>query len=108
MPPFHRTIPGLLNPAGIFGPTPGPDLSGGLQIICRLLDGSIKACPNISFGIVDVPNWLMRVLALFKPSFKDIVAQLGRNKNASNEKAKKLLGRAPRSHEETILASAES
>jgi dihydroflavonol-4-reductase len=152
----------VINPAGIFGPTPGPDLSGGLQIICRLLDGAIKATPNISFGIVDVrdvadlhlramvnpkangerflaladevlkfhdiaillrnklgdraknvttkvmPDWLMRVLALFKPSFKDIVAQLGRNKNASNEKAKKLLGWTPRSHEEAILASAES
>ena len=158
----YRLELAVINPAGIFGPTPGPDLSGGLQIICRLLDGSIKACPNISFGIVDVrdvadlhlramvdpkangqrflaladevllfhdiamllrnklgdraknvttkiaPNWLVRVFALFKPSFKDIAGQLGRNKKASNEKAKKLLGWAPGSHEEAILASAES
>jgi len=34
----------------------------------------------------------MRVFALFNPSFKDIVALLGRNKKASNEKAKKLPG----------------
>jgi hypothetical protein len=47
----------------------------------------------------------LRVFALFKPSFRDIVAQLGRNKKASNEKAKKLPGWAPGSHEEAILAS---
>jgi dihydroflavonol-4-reductase len=55
-----------------------------------------------------MPDWFMRVFALFKPSFKDIVARPGRNKKASNEKAKKLLGWTPGNHEEAILASAES
>jgi hypothetical protein len=48
--------------------------------------------------------WLVRVFALFKPSCKDIASQLGRNKKASNEKAKKLPGRATGNHEEAILA----
>jgi hypothetical protein len=37
----------------------------------------------------------MRVFAFFKPGLKDIVGQLGRNKKAGNEKAKKLPGWAP-------------
>jgi dihydroflavonol-4-reductase len=152
----------VINPVGIFGPTPGPDLSGGLEIIKRLLTGSMKACPNISFGIVDVrdvadlhlramvhtsannqrflalsgdilllhdialllksklgdrakkvttkiaPDWIVRVLAMFNPALKEVAGQLGKNKYASNEKAKKLLGWQPRNHEEAIIAAAES
>jgi nucleoside-diphosphate-sugar epimerase len=108
----------------------------------RMLDGSMKAIPKISFGIVDVrdvadlhlramtspeargqrflalaggvlslheialmlknkmgdearnvttktlPDWLVRIAALFNPTAKSIVSQLGRVKNASNEKPK--------------------
>lgn len=152
----------VVNPVGIFGPSLGPTLSGGLEILKQLLDGSMKAVPNINFGIVDVrdvadlhlramtssqakgqrflalaggvlslhdialmlrqrmgdeaksvttkvlPNFLVRIAALFNPAAKNIVSQLGRIKNASNEKAKTLLGWKPRTNEEAILASAES
>jgi dihydroflavonol-4-reductase len=54
------------------------------------------------------PDWLVRLFAMFKPELKDIAVQLGRNKNASNAKAKKLLNWQPRNHEEAILAAAES
>ncbi|WP_165760174.1 hypothetical protein [Niastella populi] len=43
-----------------------------------------------------------------KPSLKDIAVQLGKNRKAGNVKAKKLLNRQPRNHEEAILAAAES
>jgi hypothetical protein len=54
------------------------------------------------------PDRLVRLFAMFKPSLKDIAARLGRNRNASNAKAKKLLNRQPRNHEEAILAATES
>lgn len=53
-------------------------------------------------------NWLVRIAAWFNPAAKNIVSQLGRVKNASNEKAKTLLGWTPRSNEEAVLAAAES
>jgi len=43
-----------INPMAILGPLLGPDLSSGHQLLKGLLDGSIKACPPINFGIVDV------------------------------------------------------
>ena len=49
-------------------------------------------------------DWLLRLFALFNPAMKDIVARPGRNKKAGNAKAKKLLNRQPRNHEEAILA----
>jgi dihydroflavonol-4-reductase len=42
------------------------------------------------------------------PTVKQILPELGMNKNASNEKARRLLGWNPRSREESILATAES
>jgi len=49
----------------------------------------------------------VRLFAIFKPELKDIVARFGRNRKAGNAKAKKLLNRQPRNHEETILAAPE-
>jgi len=39
---------------------------------------------------------------------RQILPELGKVKNASHEKAKRLLGWAPRSNEESIVATAES
>jgi hypothetical protein len=39
---------------------------------------------------------------------KLILRELGRRKNATNEKAKGMLGWAPRSNEEAVVATAES
>ena len=55
-----------------------------------------------------LPNWLIRVLALRNPAMKGMVPILGVNLNATSDKAKALLGWAPRSREEAILATAES
>ena len=55
-----------------------------------------------------LPDWLVRAAALFNPMAKKIVPQLGRIKNASNEKARLLLGWSPRTNEEAILSAAES
>ncbi len=55
-----------------------------------------------------LPNWLLRVVALFNPMVKQIVPELGKVKNASNDKARRVLGWTPRSSTDAIVASAES
>ncbi len=56
----------------------------------------------------ELPNWMVRMASLFDPSVKQILPELGMKKNASNEKAKRILGWKPRSNEESIVATAES
>jgi dihydroflavonol-4-reductase len=151
-----------INPMAIFGPALGPELSSGFALLKRILDGSMRAIPNMTLGIVDVrdltdlhlramthpaargerflalcggilslpeiavllkaklgpnaenvstrrlPDWIVRVAALVNPTDRNLVPQLGRYRNASNEKAKRLLGWQPRTNEEAILATAES
>ncbi|HEY8920427.1 MAG TPA: aldehyde reductase, partial [Chitinophaga sp.] len=53
-------------------------------------------------------DWIIRIAALFSPVAKNIAPQLSRNKNASNQKAKTILGWQPRSNEEAILAAVKS
>ena len=55
-----------------------------------------------------LPNWLVRAFALVTPPLRELVPQLGKVKEASNEKAKTVLGWKPRSNEEAILATAQS
>jgi nucleoside-diphosphate-sugar epimerase len=55
-----------------------------------------------------VPNWLLRLAALRDPAVKQILPELGKHKNATSEKAMRLLGWKPRSSEESIVATAES
>ncbi len=55
-----------------------------------------------------LPNWLVRAAALADPSIRQVVTELGKAKNATSEKARRVLGWAPRSAEEAIVASGES
>jgi dihydroflavonol-4-reductase len=55
-----------------------------------------------------LPNLLVRVLALFRPPLRPVAQQLGKRKEASNAKARQVLGWKPRGAEEAILASARS
>jgi nucleoside-diphosphate-sugar epimerase len=56
----------------------------------------------------ELPNWLGRLAALRDPAVKQILPELGKVKNATSEKARRMLGWAPRSNEESIVATAES
>jgi nucleoside-diphosphate-sugar epimerase len=56
----------------------------------------------------NLPTWLMRVVGLFDSQVKSILPELGKRKNASSEKARRLLGWAPRSPREAVLAAARS
>jgi dihydroflavonol-4-reductase len=55
-----------------------------------------------------LPNWLVRLAARRDPMMKGILPTLGVNMNATSEKATNLLGWAPRSREDAIVATAES
>jgi nucleoside-diphosphate-sugar epimerase len=55
-----------------------------------------------------LPDWLVRLASLRDPAIKFILPELGKTKNATNEKARRLLGWTPRSREESIVATAES
>jgi len=48
------------------------------------------------------------MMALVDKSVAQVVPELGRFKDASNEKAKRVLGWAPRSNEDAIVATGES
>jgi dihydroflavonol-4-reductase len=169
----------VVNPVGVFGPVLGKDYSTSIEIVKKLLDGSVPACPRVSFGgkfcdsiqiresnnkaAVDVrdiadlhirtmtktaangerflgvndgpsvsirdiakilkknrpneskkaptrelPNWLVRGVAIFDPSIRQILPELGHVVQISNEKAKRVLGWTPRSTEDSILATADS
>jgi nucleoside-diphosphate-sugar epimerase len=56
----------------------------------------------------ELPNWLVRIAALRDSAVRLILPELGKPKNATNEKAKRLLAWEPRSNEDSIVATAES
>jgi dihydroflavonol-4-reductase len=43
-----------INPSVVLGPVWGRDYSASVIIVKKLLDGSVRACPDIGFGVVDV------------------------------------------------------
>jgi nucleoside-diphosphate-sugar epimerase len=55
-----------------------------------------------------LPNWLLRIAAMRDRAVQQIVPELGKVKSASNDKARRTLGWAPRSNEDAIVAAAES
>jgi dihydroflavonol-4-reductase len=56
----------------------------------------------------ELPNFLIRLAALKEPGLKLMIPELGRRKELSNEKACRIFGWQPRSHEEALVATAES
>lgn len=56
----------------------------------------------------ELPNWLVRLAALREPAVKQILPELGTKKNATNEKARRVLGWSPRTNQEAILSTGES
>jgi nucleoside-diphosphate-sugar epimerase len=56
----------------------------------------------------EMPNWLVHLVALFITEMKQLLPELGKLKQVSNAKAKRVLGWSPRSNENAILATAES
>ena len=55
-----------------------------------------------------LPDWMVRMVALFDKPARQIVPELGKVKNATHAKATRLLDWRPRSNEEALVATAES
>ncbi|HYK35874.1 MAG TPA: aldehyde reductase [Alloacidobacterium sp.] len=56
----------------------------------------------------ELPNWLLHLASLRDPAIKLILPELGKVKNGTGEKAIRMLGWAPRSKEDALVATAES
>jgi dihydroflavonol-4-reductase len=56
----------------------------------------------------EMPNWLARGLALVVPQLREVLPLLGRHREASGDKARRMLGWSPRANEDIITATAES
>ncbi|MEO7007053.1 MAG: aldehyde reductase [Terrimesophilobacter sp.] len=152
----------VVNPVGILGPVLGRNLSTSIELVRRLLSGSLPGLPKTTFGIVDVrdvadlhlramtdpaargerflavggefmalpemarvlksrmgaaaaevpsrvlPNWTVRLAAMFDPSLRDVAGRLGHPMNGSNEKARRVLGWTPRAPEDSLVDTAKS
>ena len=55
-----------------------------------------------------LPNWLVRFVALFDPAMRQLLPLLGNTRHATSAKAERVLGWKPRSREDAIVATAES
>jgi dihydroflavonol-4-reductase len=73
------------------------------QVLRARLGAAAKRAPTRS-----LPNWVLQVTALFNPTVRELLPELGKTKNGSHAKASRLLGWAPRSNEDAIAATAES
>ncbi|MCW2967486.1 MAG: nucleoside-diphosphate-sugar epimerase [Solirubrobacteraceae bacterium] len=152
----------VVNPVAVLGPLLGPDASTSIELVKRLIDGSMPGTPNVAYGLVDVrdvadlhlramtapeaagerflamgdefrwlsemgewlrealperakkiprrglPGPLVRLASLFDRDLRQLVPELGVRKRATNEKARRVLGWAPRSDRDAVVATAES
>jgi hypothetical protein len=55
------------------------------RILKRRMGGLAKRVPTLQ-----MPNWLVRLAALRDPAIRQILPELGKVKNATNEKAKRI------------------
>lgn len=151
-----------VNPVAILGPVPVAETSASIEMVRRLLDGRVPACPRLWFGVVDIrdvadlhllalthpaaagerflasggpclsvldlattlasafpayagrlptrvlPDWLVRLAARFKPELRPTLPELGRFKQLSPAKARRVLGWQPRPNREAIIATGDS
>jgi len=150
-----------INPSVVLGPVWSRDYSPSVVIVKRLLEGSVRRCPDVGFGIVDVrdvadlhlraltapnmagerflasgpfmkvmdvanvlrarlgeqarrvpsrgvPDFVVRIAALFDPMLKMVAGELGSVRNMDASHAKAVLGWVARPAEESIVDAARS
>ncbi len=73
------------------------------RILKRRMGAAAKKVPTRQ-----LPNWMVRLASMRDPAVKLILPELGKRKEGTSEKARRMLGWAPRSNEEAIVATAES
>jgi dihydroflavonol-4-reductase len=61
----------VVNPVAVFGPVLGPDYSTSIQLVKRMLEGSMPGNPKLYFGVVDVRDVAdLHLLAMTHPAAK--------------------------------------
>jgi nucleoside-diphosphate-sugar epimerase len=151
-----------INPVAVLGPPLGRDISTSIELVKRLIDGSMPGTPKVAYGLVDVrdvadlhvramtapeaagerflamgedfrwisemggwlrealpdrarkiprrelPNALVKIGARFDGSLRQLIPELGVRKQATNEKARRMLGWSPRRDRDAVVATAET
>ncbi len=75
--------------------------------IARILKRRTRAAARRA-PTMELPDFLVRLAATRDPAVQQILPELGKRKNGSNAKARRVLGWEPRTNEECIVATAES
>ena len=75
--------------------------------IAKILKGRMGAAAK-RVPTRQLPDFLVRLAALRDPAVKFILPELGKWKNATSEKAQRVLGWNPRTREDAVVATAES
>jgi len=73
------------------------------KVLKARLGDAAKKVPNRQ-----LPNWLVRIGALFDPQLRQLLPMLGKIRHATSAKAERVLGWQPRSREDALVATAES
>jgi nucleoside-diphosphate-sugar epimerase len=73
------------------------------RILKRRMGAAAKRVPTM-----ELPDFMVRLAAMRDPAVQQILPELGKRKDGSNAKARRVLGWTPRSNEECIVATAES
>ncbi len=82
------------------------DFVSMLQMAKALKAGLGAAAAKVPSG--EIPNWVVRLTAMFNPEVRQLLPELGKKKNGSGAKAERMLGWAPRSVDESLIATAKS
>ncbi len=86
-------------------------LASGRPIAMKRIGAILKENVPDAAGKVPtrtIPDLVVRLIALFRPEFRTVAADLNFVKNISTEKAVALLGWQPRDSEDAIIAAAQS
>ncbi|WP_108124334.1 SDR family oxidoreductase [Saccharospirillum mangrovi] len=85
-------------------------LAGGVMTLRDIAELVREKLPHLAVNASrkTLPDWAVRLAALFNDNAKGLKPMLGINRLASNSKATTVLGWQPRTNEEAILSAAQS
>jgi dihydroflavonol-4-reductase len=73
--------------------------------VASTLRGQIPAAYEKKLPKGELPGWVLKLMANINPAVKQVIPELNRERNVSNEKAKRVLGWQPRTAEEANLTA---
>jgi dihydroflavonol-4-reductase len=76
--------------------------------VANTLRGQVPAAYEKKLPKGELPGWVLKLMANINPAVKQVIPELNRERNVSNEKAKRVLGWQPRTAEEAIISGAKS